>query len=177
MTRGCFKEQTLLMPLTALWRRHTLIQNLLITFLAYYKPIYHIALVYPRTLWNLRIRLNLPYQFSSIKSTLTFDPPLLALTVWALIPLMHCAFEPCMHADTQHPRSPLLVPRCRRARPSHQITCCYVQPQQQRSIAICWGHTCRGPNEWLAFWWLAVPPVFSPPASQIAAHCWDRGLF
>lgn len=101
----------------------------------------------------------------------------LALTVQALIPLMRWAFEPCMHADTQHPRSPLLIPRCRRARPSHQITCCYVQPQQQRSIAICWGHTCRGLNEWLAFWWLPVPPVFSPPASQIAAHCWDRGLF
>lgn len=85
----------------------------------------------------------------------------LALTGQALIPLMHWAFEPCMHADTQHPRSPLLIPRCRRARPSHQITCCYVQPQQQRSIAICWGHTCRGLNEWLAFWWLLVPPV--PP--------------
>lgn len=52
------------------------------------------------------------------------------------------------------------------ANASHQITC-YVQPQQQRSAAICWGHTCWGPNEWLAFWW--------PP--RIAADCWSGRLF
>lgn len=33
------------------------------------------------------------------------------------------------------------------AKASHQITC-YVQPQQQRNAAICWGHTCWG-SKWM----------------------------
>lgn len=43
------------------------------------------------------------------------------------------------------------------AKASHQITC-YVQSQQPRDAAICWGHTRRDQVEWLAFWW----PLWQP---------------
>lgn len=43
------------------------------------------------------------------------------------------------------------------ANASHEITC-YVQSQQLRDAAICWGHTGRDEVEWLAFWW----PLWQP---------------
>lgn len=64
-------------------------------------------------------------------------------------PLQVC-FQSCW---TPHIRPPLLpVSTVLLAKASHQITC-YVQSQQQSDAAICWGHTCWEPVEWLAFWW------------------------
>lgn len=51
--------------------------------------------------------------------------------------------------------------------PKPAIRSGYVQPQQHRNAAICWGHTCWSPNEWLAFWW--------PP--RMAADHWVEGCF
>lgn len=55
---------------------------------------------------------------------------------------------------------------------SHQITC-YVQSQQPRDAAICWGHTRPDQVEWLAFWW----PLWQPTdGMRVSFRTECRGL-
>ena len=76
-------------------------------------------------------------------------------------PLVH--FQSCWaRIQTQRPLS--LFPHCRWPKPAIRS---HAMCSLSSTGAIRWGHTCWGPNEWLAFWW--------PP--RMAADPRGAGLF